>query len=98
MKTTTDPNDPGINKPTKTGQNESYLVLSEEERSKGWLRPYRDIYVHKTCGAPTIMARDIAETYARDPGFYGRTFCVRCGAHLPVSEFFWEGTEEEVGS
>lgn len=44
--TTTDPNDPRLNKPKASGQNEAYLVLSDEERAKGFLRPVRDSYKH----------------------------------------------------
>ena len=40
----------------------------------------------------------LVETYARNPGFYGATYCIGCGMHLPVEEFVWEGTEERVGS
>lgn len=50
------------------------------------------------CGARTKMSGDIAETYARDPSFYGRTFCVHCRKHIAVGEFVWEGTTERVGS
>ena len=98
MGTTTDRNHEGINKPTKTGQDEMYLILSDEERAKGFVRPYRDTYVHKTCGVSTKMGRDISETYARDPKFYGATFCIKCKTHFPVSEFRWVGTTEIVGS
>jgi hypothetical protein len=35
------------------------------------------------------MSRKIAETYARDPDFYGATFCVRCARHIRVEEFVW---------
>jgi len=131
------------------GQYERYLVLSEEERSKGFVRPLRQTYVHVgiaptyetrpltpeeleehgkyeyvlyeeypknsdsclvgrfwtqrqldsvNCGAVTGMSKDIAETYARNPNFYGNTFCIGCGKHFPVEEFVWEGTEERVGS
>lgn len=98
MSLTSDPNDPGIGKRGADGQNQAYLVLSEAERAKGFVRPVRLAYKHKTCGTVTTMARGIAETYARDPSFYGATFCGHCRTHLPVSEFVWEGTEEEVGS
>lgn len=50
------------------------------------------------CGAVTSMRQDIAETYARQPAFYGSTFCCSCGKHLPVAEFTWDGTTEVVGS
>ncbi len=52
----------------------------------------------KGCGVRTTMGLSIAETYARDPKFYGGTFCCGCGKHLPVNEFVWDGTSERVGS
>lgn len=42
------------------------------------------------CGSVTKMGLAIAETYARDPKYYGSTFCVGCRKHLPVEEFAWE--------
>ena len=151
---TTDPDDPrlcrgGDDKPGP--QNETYLVLSAEERAKGFVRPVRDAYVHfglsapkyslrdltdeekarhvsaryaqfeaypeselpvtgkfwtqgqlnaigKGCRSVTTMSRELAETYARDPKFYGATYCCLCRMHLPVAEFRWAGTEEVVGS
>lgn len=54
--------------------------------------------VGKGCGTITTMGRKLAETYARDPKFYGSTFCCACRDHLPVDEFVWSGTEERVGS
>ena len=50
------------------------------------------------CGRATTMSREIAETYARDPSFYGATYCVGCQAHLPVAEFVWDPDGERVGS
>lgn len=48
MSLTTNPNDPClINGAKEEGQNTCYLVLSEEERAKGFIRPYRDAYVHR---------------------------------------------------
>lgn len=78
---------------------DSYIVLCDEERKKGFVRPYRDAYRHIECGHITTMGRTIAETYARDPGFYGSTYCSHCQAHFPVGadgEFTWyemDGTE-----
>jgi hypothetical protein len=83
------------------GQQKDYVVLSEEERKKGFVRPVRHSYVHDKCGVVTRMGKDIAETYARDPFFYSGTFCVGCGKHLPVGadgEFTWDGTTEKVGT
>jgi hypothetical protein len=145
MSLTTDPNHPdlghgGDDKPVP--QNKVYLVLSEEERAKGFTRPFRDAYVHVgrhfvgqtrdltdeetarfnhpedenpfvlvemhpdgkerwwskkdyeqigkgACGTVTTMGRELSETYARDPKFYGATYCCTCRMHLPVAEFRW---------
>lgn len=152
MPITTDPNDPRLghgsdNEPVP--QNEAYLVLSEEERAKGFVRPVRRIYKHvgkqppthplhdltdeqkrrwgdeyakfekypegkkaagrfwtqaeldnvgKGCGTETVMNQTIAETYARNPIFYGSTYCAYCGMHKPVSEFVWVPDGTIVGS
>jgi hypothetical protein len=82
----------------KSGMHGDYWVLSDEERAKGFVRPVRDSYIHAKCGGHTIMGRKLAETYARDPSFYGATFCCACRAHFPVREFTWDGTNETVGS
>lgn len=82
----------------ETGQHKAYFVLSEHERKKGYVRPFRRSYQHIVCQGVTTMAASIAETYARDPKFYGTTFCVSCEEHFPVSEFVWEYTKEIVGS
>lgn len=93
MDTTTDPSDPRLTRGVDAEpvpQAEVYLVLSDAERAKGFVRPYRDTYLHTDgCGVETSMARPIAETYARDPKFYGGTYCVGCRKHLPVAEFRW---------
>ncbi len=136
------------------GQQKSYLVLSAEERAKGFVRSVRCSYRHvgrpgpryplsdltaeqserysetgyvkyeaypesesprigrywtqpqldavgKGCGSVTTMALALSETYARNPQFYGATFCSCCAKHLPVGtdgEFVWEGTDERVGT
>lgn len=155
MGLTTDPNDPSLRKIKSDGQQEVYLVLTEEERAKGFVRPVRRSYIHvgppgpkfllrdltdierenyasvgyvkfeaypegyqgsvigrywtqeqlnridKGCGAETTMGTAIAETYARNPHYYGATFCCGCGKHLPVGEggeFIWSGTNERVGT
>jgi len=81
-----------------TGQQRGYLVLTAKERAKGFVRPVRRTYLHKTCQTTTTMAQDIAETYARKHTFYNGTFCVFCHNHFPLVEFVWEGTDETVGS
>lgn len=81
-----------------TGQQKGYVVLSAEERGKGFVRPVRRSYTHTPCGAVTTMGNALAETYARDPSFYSGTFCCRCHNHFSLNEFVWEGTSEQVGS
>jgi hypothetical protein len=95
MSTTPDRNDPRLTRgvdETPVEMAEAYLVLSDAERAKGFIRPVRTSYRHETCGAVTVMGIGIAETYARQPDFYGATFCVRCSMHRPVGpegEFVW---------
>jgi hypothetical protein len=162
---TTDPKDPTLKAGQKneTGQHSIYLVLSEEERAKGFVRPVRNSYIHiglkpnyagidrmlsekeqkemmckfptkepyvaimcindsegkhlggsyvtrkeldawenggriGGCGTVTTMSRELAETYARNPKFYGATFCCGCNKHIRVDEFMWVDTNELVGS
>jgi hypothetical protein len=110
MGLTTDPEEArnsGID-PT-TGMQREYVVLSPEERAKGFVRPLRISYIHLTCGSVTTMAQPIAETYARDPHYYDGTFCANCRNHFPVGEegeFIWAvprpgtplGEQDKVGT
>lgn len=82
----------------RDGQQKGYVVLSEEERRKGFVRPVRRTYKHLTCGTETTMGLALAETYARDPGFYSGTFCVACAKHFALDQFVWAGTDEVLGS
>lgn len=141
MSLTTDPTDPRLthgldSKPVP--QAEVYLILSDEERAKGFVRPVRRAYRHvgsqpkyplrdltaeellnyaqfgyikyeeypagvgpigrywtkdqlenKGCGCVTTMGLALCETYARDPKFYGSTYCCSCQRHIRVEEFVW---------
>lgn len=150
MSLTTDPEEARRSPIRADGMQETYLVLSEEERAKGFVRPVRRTYRHvgvrpthplrdlteheheqydkfgyvkyeayqeradsvtgkfwteaalnSGCGSVTTMGQALAETYARDPSFYGATFCVACKGHFPVGilgEFVWDGTTEKVGT
>lgn len=85
----------------RTGMQKAYVVLSEDERAKGFVEPVRRSYRHDACGAVTTMGRALAETYARDPYFYSGTFCATCRAHFPVGpqgQFSWDGTDQKVGT
>jgi hypothetical protein len=81
-----------------TGQQKGYVALCPAERAKGFVRPVRRSYRHMTCNSVTSMGLALAETYARDPGFYSGTFCCQCQKHFPLDQFVWEGTTEKVGS
>jgi hypothetical protein len=105
---TSDPSDPRLTHGADadpTDQADVYLILSEEERAKGFVRPVRRSYIHgtngetrKVCGTVTTMGQALAETYARDPKFYDATYCVGCQMHRPVSEFTWDADGTVVGS
>lgn len=77
------PFDYGNKKPD--GQHEHHPVNLEGEV----VRPYRDTYTHNTCRVATKMPVGCAETYQRNPKFYGTTFCVGCHDYFPVGEFKW---------
>lgn len=143
MSLTTDPHDPRLGRGGP--QHEAYLILSDEERAKGFVRPLRRMYIHvgkrpkhplrdltpgekeqyskfgyikfekypesespvtgrfwthedlNACGKNTTMALPLCETYARQPDFYGATFCAHCRKHLPVSEFRWLEADGSLG-
>ncbi len=116
MTLTSDPTDPRLTHgadPADGGpvpQAPVYLVLSEDERAAGFVRPVRLSYWHTVCGTVTTMAPEIAETYARRPSYYGATYCASCRQHRPVGaggEFHWvdpahperqEPTDPKVGT
>lgn len=107
MGLTTDRHSECLHEMDENGMQSCYLILSEEERAKGFVRAVRTSYVHATdlggCGTVTTMALPIAETYARDPHFYGGTYCVGCKEHFPVGphgQFYWSNgdTGEKVGT
>jgi hypothetical protein len=104
MSTTEDPNDPRLTHGADAepaDQAEAYLVLSESERAAGFVRPLRESYIHEACGQVTTMNRAIAETYARQPDFYGATYCTTCHKHSPVGadgEFVWLVDRSKVGT
>lgn len=76
-----------------TGMQKNYIVLTPEERAKGFIKPVRRTYVHKVCGAATTMGIALAETYARNPRFFSGTFCVNCKAHFSLNQFHWDDSE-----
>lgn len=75
------------------GQQVGYVVLTKEERRKGFVKPVRRSYVHRKCGSVTTMGVALSETYARDPNFYSGTFCCHCGEHFGLEQFEWDDGE-----
>ena len=84
MGLTTDRADACLGEIEPSGMQKCYLVLSDEDVAKGFVRPVRRAYVHLACGTETVMGQRIAETYAAQPHFYGGTFCVGCRAHFDL--------------
>lgn len=83
------------------GQQKGYVILSDEERAKGFCRPVRRTYLHTKCNTETRMGQSLAETYARDPYFYSGTYCCACGGHFPIGEtgeFIWIDDGTKVGT
>lgn len=96
MSLTTDPNHPDLRRGADelpVPQNKVYLVLSEAEIAKGYVKPYRTSYRHNGCGVVTSMGHELSATYARDPWFYGATYCCGCRMHRRLHEFTWTDGE-----
>jgi hypothetical protein len=147
MGLTTDRKDPDLGygvDDQSVPQNKKYLVLSDEELAKGYVKPYRTAYKHvgrrpryplrdltdeekehygdqgyvsfevypeghssvgrfwtqkeldSGCGGVTTMGHELSATYARDPWFYGATYCCYCRKHRPLDEFIWEPDGETM--
>ncbi len=80
---------------------EEYPESEKRGLGRFWTQAQLDA-VGKGCGSLTTMGRALAETYARDPHYYGSTFCCACRKHLPVGEqgeFIWDdGSNQRVGT
>lgn len=74
------------------GQFENYPTIDEGE----FEQKIRKTYVHGKCGTKTTMTRDLAESVARDPTYYAKTFCTGCREHVPVSEVQWEDGKDWI--
>ena len=70
-----------------------FEIYPEDHHALGRFWTHKQLH---GCGQVTTMSRSIAETYARDPGFYGGTFCASCGDYFPVGkdgEFVWQDNQ-----
>ena len=74
------------------GQYENHPTTDTGE----FVQPVRKSYVHDACGSTTTMNDDLAESFARAPEQYGKTFCANCGDYYPLSEFVWKGTDTRL--
>ena len=84
------------------GYGEKYVAFEEYPESElpRTGRYWTESKLKSGCGVVTAMSETIAETYARDPKFYGSTFCMGCRTHIPVEEFVWDEGKltERIGS
>lgn len=78
----------------------SYVAFEEygPERAPVVGRGWTEAQLKSGCGSVTTMGRALSETYAREPKFYGTTFCCQCRAHFRVEEFVWTQDGQAVGS
>lgn len=75
------------------GQFENHPTTDEGE----FVQPVRKRYRHVDgCDGITKMGYKLAESFARDPTQYGKTFCVGCGDYHPLREFVWKGTDVRI--
>lgn len=72
------------------GQFENHPTTDEGE----FVQPVRNSYIHKECDSTTTMANDLAESFARDPTQYSKTFCSNCGDYFSLHEFVWEENDQ----
>lgn len=68
------------------GQFENHPTKDEGE----FVQPIRERYVHEECGTVTKMGLKIAESVARDPAQYGKTFCAGCQEYVSVGDVVWK--------
>jgi hypothetical protein len=64
VSTTNDPNDPRLASVGPDGMQETYLVLSEEERAPWFVRPVRRSYRHVGLPGPAYLLRDLTDDEA----------------------------------
>ena len=100
MSLTTDPNDPrlghGVDN-TPRPQQDVYLVLSEEERAKGFVRPVRSSYRHVGIPGPIHPLRDLTDDEKARFNFTNYVkFEPYPESELPITGRFW--TQAQIDS
>lgn len=66
----------------------SAIQPSAEERARGFVRPFRQVYLHHRCGFASRMGQALAARYARGKTPHGE-FCTHCCERFPLREFQW---------
>lgn len=89
MSTTNDPQDPRLKNVGPDGMQESYLVLSEEERARGFVRPVRRSYRHVGPPGPTYLLRDLTDEEATRYAGTGYVKFEEYPDGEPMSGRFW---------
>jgi len=79
----------------ENGQYENYPTIDEgefEQAPRKW-------YIHVDgCGEETGMSEELVKSVARNPEYYGKTYCAGCEEHVPVSEVEWQDGSDWVVS
>lgn len=97
MPITTDPNDPRLHEAGPDGQNLAYIVLPDEERAKGFVRPYRDAYKHVGVRPdPKNNTRPLTDEEKNQHAERGYVLYEICPAGSSVVGRFW--TEAQLNS
>lgn len=71
-----------------------YSKFETREHARGGVvgRFWTDRQLNSGCGTVTQMGLVLAETYAANPAYYGKTFCSHCRDYFDVGqhgEFIW---------
>ena len=77
------------------GQYENHPTKDDGE----FVQPVRQRYTHVDgdCDkSVTRMGMKLAESFARDPEQYGKTFCSGCGDYYSLKEFVWTDTDVHI--
>lgn len=95
---TTDPKHPDLDiTDPETGMQKAYLVLSEEERKKGFVRPYRDAYTHVGV-RPKYPLRDLTpEEAERHKMWHYVKFEKYPDSELPMTGRYWSRDQLDSG-
>jgi hypothetical protein len=90
MSLTTDPNDPDIKRGLDEGpqpQNKKYLVLSEEELAKGFIRPVRTTYIHVGKKVDREGTIEKLEEHLEDASDFAKNYYSRANGYVAYLKY-----------